>query len=134
MAKPQLRTRVYVGGPISKGDTIAHVRKAIDEARVLRAAGYAPVIPHLSVLDHLVYVRDYLDWLDEDFTHLMSCQLMVAIPGESSGTDKEKGWASDAGIPAYGSARRLIQVQEGIGPERHLRHVFDRVSSEHGRA
>jgi hypothetical protein len=42
------RTRIYVAGPISKGDVLVNVKRGIDAGTTLLAAGFAPMIPHLS--------------------------------------------------------------------------------------
>lgn len=95
MSKP----RIYVAGPLTKGDWAKNIRAALDVADTLRANGFVPVIPHLSAFDHLVWPREYEFWLEEDLSHLGTCHALLRMPGESSGADREVAWAQARGIP-----------------------------------
>jgi hypothetical protein len=43
-----MRRRIYIAGPISRGDLRANIQQADDAAAKLIAAGFAPVVPHWS--------------------------------------------------------------------------------------
>ena len=48
------RPRIYVAGPYTLGDSVLNVRAAILVADELWQLGYAPFIPHETMLWHLV--------------------------------------------------------------------------------
>ena len=52
------RTKVYVAGPISKGNQFHNVAAAIDKGDMLMSLGYIPYVPHLTVLWDLLKIRD----------------------------------------------------------------------------
>lgn len=94
--------RVYVAGPISKGDRTKNIRKAILAAEALRKAGHTPYLPHLDFLwDLVVPGVQHDDWLKLDHEWLKVCEALVRLPGESLGADQEVRWAKELGIPVY---------------------------------
>lgn len=105
------KTRVYVAGPFSKGDQLAHVSKAIYVGNQLREAGYVPFIPHLTALWHLLYQREYDDWLAYDREFLQICDCVFRIAGESKGADAEKALAESLGMPVYYHLHTLLFEQ-----------------------
>lgn len=100
--------RVYVAGPITKGDYLVNVRLAIDAAQQLREAGLFPFIPHSSALWHLVHHRGYEDWMEQDFVWLEQCHALLRVPGESSGADRETVHANSKNIPVFHTVEALI--------------------------
>lgn len=101
------RIRVYVAGPMTKGDFMLNVRKAVDASQELRERGMFPYMPQMSTLWHFVYARDYEDWMDQDFEWLAQCHALLRIPGESSGAEREIVFAKDKGIPVFHSIEAL---------------------------
>lgn len=99
--------RVYVAGPYSKGDTILNVRKAIEAAERLAAAGHTPYIPHLTMLWHLLRPHGDLFWRGYDLEWLRCCDAVLRLPGESVGADGEVHMAKVCGIPVYESVAEL---------------------------
>lgn len=55
---PSIRKRVYIAGPISKGDLVHNVNQATEAFIALAKAGLAPLCPHWSVYSKKV------DWMD----------------------------------------------------------------------
>lgn len=110
---PILRPRIYVAGPISKGDLSANLDQGIQAGLTLLDAGYAPFIPHLSsyadgcTLGSARYER----WLDLDFSFITTCHAVLRLPGESAGADREVGYATNWGIPVYYSVE---EVQKNV--------------------
>jgi len=92
---------IYISGPLTNGDTIDHVRRAIEAGLALREAGLVPVIPHLSVLAGLVSPRPYAFWLAWDVALLQRCDALLRLPGESRGADIEVLHARERGIPVF---------------------------------
>ncbi len=101
--------RVYVAGPITRGDYLANVRLAIDAAQQLREAGLFPFIPHSSALWHLVHHREYNDWMEQDFVWLEQCHALLRVPGESSGADREVVHAGTKNIPVFHTVEAVIE-------------------------
>ncbi len=100
--------RVYVAGPISRGDQAANVRQAIDAADALLVVGYVPFVPHLAHLWHLLYPHGYEEWMRWDAAWLAQCQALVRLPGESPGADREVAWARSHSIPVFCSVSALL--------------------------
>lgn len=101
--------RVYVAGPITKGDYLANVRLAIDAAQQLREVGLFPYIPHSTALWHLVYHRGYEDRMDQDFVWLEQCHALLRIPGDSSGADREVVHAGTKNIMVFYTVEAVIE-------------------------
>lgn len=98
MSRP---VRVYIAGPYSKGDTAMNVRTAIMAASGLMDRGFAPFVPHLTHLWHMVSPRPYEDWMKLDSQFLPCCDILLRLPGESPGADAEVGVAQEMDIPVY---------------------------------
>ena len=93
--------RVYVAGPYTKGDVAQNVRTAIMTADFLLKQGHVPFLPHLTHFWHLVVPGPYEQWINLDLAWLPFCQVLVRIPGESSGADAEVAEAHRLGIPVF---------------------------------
>lgn len=109
-----MRPRVYVAGPISKGDTEANVQRGIEVGLQLLEAGYAPFIPHLSAraypsgdTSHLVGTALYEKWLEVDLAFIAVCDAVLRLPGESAGADREVEHAYAHNIPVFKSIEEL---------------------------
>ena len=105
--------RVYIAGQISLGDTILNVRNAILAADRVLNAGYAPYLPHLNILWHMVSPHELEDWLGLDITWLAQCDALILLPGESKGADIEVSWAKENGIPVYHGVEEFIEAVRG---------------------
>lgn len=110
--------RVYVAGPIRRGDRPANIHAGIAAGEQLRAAGYAPFIPHLTELWAIVTGRgdgDPEDWFRYDNAFLDVCDALIRLPGPSQGSDLEVARARQRGIPVYTSAEAFIAAERGRG-------------------
>lgn len=94
-----LRTKVYVAGPYTNPDPCANTHRAVHTGQLLLNAGYSPFIPHLTHFWHTMIPNPYQVWLDYDMEWLLACDVVLRLPGESSGADKELAMAKQAGIP-----------------------------------
>ena len=91
-------TRVYVAGPYTANPE-ACTTMAIAVGDVLLKRGYAPFVPHLShYWDEMIH-NNYEAWMRLDFAWVRSADVLVRIPGESSGADREVELAQELGIP-----------------------------------
>jgi hypothetical protein len=94
------RPLVYVAGPYSKPDPCENTNRAILAAnRLLDCC--APLIPHLSHFWHTVTPKPYEEWLALDLEYLRRCDVVLRLPGESSGADGEVAFALEHGIPVF---------------------------------
>ena len=99
--------RVYVSGPLSKGDVLGNVRRAVEAADELLALGHIPYVPHLTVFWHFHSPKPYESWMALDFAWLEVCDAVLRLPGESEGADREVDRARELGVPIYESVSRL---------------------------
>lgn len=95
------RKLVYVAGPLTTGDIEFNVKEAIRVGNALIEAGYAPIVPHLSVHMDRVSPWPYETWMEIDFALLEVCAFVVRLPGDSPGADRECFLAMALGIPVY---------------------------------
>ena len=102
--------RVYIAGPYSIGDTVAHVRGAVEAAEEVFEAGHTPFVPHLFHLWHLIRPRPYEDWMALDFEWLKVCEAVIRIPGASTGADREEEWALKNGTPVFYSVGEFLET------------------------
>jgi len=93
-----IRPTVYVSGPYTTGDQAANVAKAIDAAEILWNKGYAPVVPHLSILWQMQHPHSWGEWIALDLAILAKCKYIYRVPGESKGADQEIAFAREHGI------------------------------------
>ncbi len=101
------KLRVYVAGPISKGDLGGNLQMALDAANELMRCGFYPYVPHLSILWGLVDPPDGASmteargWLPYNFGWLEVCDALLRLPGASMGASDEVHFANSHGIPVF---------------------------------
>src|SRR5574343_1730456 len=101
---------IYVAGPYTKPDPLENTRKAIDAWNTLVEAGAVPIVPHLTLLTHLVYPKSVEFWYEYDLHLLARCDYLLRLPGESAGADREVEFAKRAGIPIFkGTAEEFVE-------------------------
>lgn len=105
---PERRTRVYVAGPYTVSDPCVNTHEAIVAADLLLAKGYAPFVSHLSHFWHTVSPKPYGVWLDYDAQWIPVCDVLLRLPGESSGADEECAHAATLGIPVFEGLDALL--------------------------
>lgn len=99
--------RVYVAGPYTQGNTVENTRAAVTAAERLWKLGYAPFVPHLSMLWEVLFSHDHQDWLDLDAEWVKVCHALLRLAGPSKGADKEVELAEGLGIPVFYSVEEL---------------------------
>lgn len=104
------RTRVYIAGPLTTGNTLVNIRSAICTATTLLKRGYAPYVPHLTALWEIASPEEfsYEDWMGLDFEFMGACDVVLRLPGDSHGSDREVALAMKMGIPVFMSLDTLI--------------------------
>lgn len=104
--------RVYVAGPLTMGDIMINVSNAIKAGNELMRRGYIPFVPHVLYFWEGLYQPDltYDEWLAYDLEWLKVCELMLRLPGQSPGADREEEFAAKEGIPVYYSIDKLTEA------------------------
>lgn len=95
--------RVYVAGPVNgSGKQNGNAARALEVARLLRAHGFVPFVPHLYWIWSLLQPNeDESYWLSMCDSWVRACDILVRLPGVSPGSDREEEWAKECGIPVF---------------------------------
>lgn len=121
-----MRKRVYIAGPISKGDLFHNIKQAEVAFFRLLKTGFAPFCPHWSCysngpvrqVDGSVTATatafggggcDHADWLGVDLEWVAASDIVLRLPGESRGADLETELADRLGIPVYHDVEQVIK-------------------------
>lgn len=100
--------RVYIAGPIGTGPE-RHDRclAAIHQANAVLEMGLTPFVPHLCHYWDTMHPQEYQTWMEYGKAWLMFCHVILRLPGESPGSDKEVAFAEGLGIPVVYSLDEL---------------------------
>lgn len=96
-----MKSRIYISGPITKGDREANFQQAADAQKALLAAGYAVLNPVLTMLLPGAFEIPHDTWIANDLPWVAVADAVLRLPGESEGADIECTYASDRGIPVF---------------------------------
>lgn len=91
--------RVYISGPITKGNRSFNFYQASEAQRILLEAGYAVLNPMLSMAHMDGHNISWETWIASDLAFIEVCDLIVRLPGESKGADLEVAHARERNIP-----------------------------------
>lgn len=100
--------KVYMASPYTNGDTAVNVKTQMDAFVDLLDNGYLPFAPLLTHFVHMVHRRPYKTWTAYDDEWLKMCDVVMRLPGESEGADREVGLARLLGIPVVRSLPELM--------------------------
>jgi len=103
------KTKVYISGPYTRGNVNQNVRNAIAVGDYLTSFNFVPYIPHLSYLWDIVKPHSYDFWLNYDFEWVVVCDVLLRLPGESNGAEKEIVVATQNSIPVLLSMADLFR-------------------------
>lgn len=110
------RLRVYLAGPISKGDRLENIHLGLRWGRRMVQDGLAPYIPHLDAFMFLgtddagsAQWKALLEW---DMEYVAQSEAVFRLPGESRGADLETEHAEALGIPVYYNYDALLVYAE----------------------
>lgn len=102
------RLRVYVAGPISKGDTLRNIHRGVEAGAKLFADGFAPYIPHFDAYMTFAAAAEtpgegdawkaLLEW---DLEWVAASDAVYRLKGVSKGADLECEVAAGLGIPVF---------------------------------
>lgn len=118
--------RVYVAGPLTKGDQIVNVRNGILAATELVQLGHSPYCPHLAAFWHFLTPLPYEKWVSLDNEWLPLCDALLRLPGESNGADAEVDLALGLGIPVFYSIKELQHWSYSHRPEQKFKVRVDK--------
>jgi Domain of unknown function (DUF4406) len=103
------RPLVYVAGPYVRPDPVDNTNKTIKFAdRLHRTGKVTCVVPHLTLLWHVVAPHEPDYWYDLDLATLARCDALFRLPGDSTGADREVEFAGERGIPVFYSETDLL--------------------------
>lgn len=101
--------RVYVAGPITKGNVMHNIHAAIKAGDQLMRLGFCPFVPHATCFWDIISPHTYEEWMAYDEEWLKVCDALLRIPGESTGAEKEILVALDLDIPVFHNVADLVE-------------------------
>lgn len=104
------RPRVYVSGPITRGNRSHNFYQACEAERELMLAGFAPLNPMRSMVMPHAWQDDMTHelWLACDLPWVEASDAVLRLPGESVGADLECNHATAHGIPVFHAVAGLL--------------------------
>lgn len=112
-----MRPRVYLSGPITKGDRTHNFASACQAHKKLLALGAAVLNPMLTMLHPDAWTIPHEVWLESDLPWVEAADAVFRIPGESVGADLECEHAKKCGIEVfddYGAIGAWIEARRVI--------------------
>ena len=111
------RPRVYISGPITKGDRRANFQQAADAHKTLMLAGFAVLNPMLTMRLPGAFVIPHDTWIANDLPWVAVADAILRLPGRSKGADIECEHALIHGIPVFHELRDLLQCHAKQRPQ-----------------
>lgn len=108
-----MRTKVYISGPITKGDRERNLQQAMDAHLALLTAGFAPICPHLTMLLPHAWTTEHGVWIECDLPWVAVADALLRLPGESAGAEAECDFAFECGVPVFSSLWKLVEHFNG---------------------
>ena len=105
---------VYIASPYTLGDVGVNVSRQMEMVDILISKSYCPFAPLYSHYQHIFKPRPYEDWMKIDVEMLKRCDVVLRLPGESAGADREVSIAKKCGIPVVYSVKELVQAEINI--------------------
>lgn len=103
------RPRVYISGPISRGDQEHNFNQSIVAQRELIRLGFSPLNPMLTMKFPGHESISHQEWIDCDLPWVEMSNAVLRLPGESIGADMETDHAKKLGIPVFESIESLVR-------------------------
>lgn len=113
---------VYCAGPISKGDIDTNIGQSNVAMITLMQHGFSVINPMLSCFAGWPECRGpkanagdmgHEDWLRIDLAIVERCDVLLRLPGESVGADREMAHAMAHKIPVCFSVAEVIEYFQG---------------------
>lgn len=109
------RPRVYISGPITRGDREHNFKQADEAQKRLMLAGFAPLNPMLSMQCSFAWDLPHHLWIECDLPWVEVSDAVLRLPGESVGADQEVSHAIENGIPVFRSIEDLSEAFKSRG-------------------
>lgn len=108
--------RVYIAGPMTNGGQgydMKRIHEAVDTYFTLIVLGYTPHCPQLTVFcDFMCPNRlSHDEWLELDERYIDNSDVVLRLPGESVGADRECAYAKANGIPVVRSVAAIVDME-----------------------
>ena len=103
---------VYLAGPYTRPDPVENVHNICLVADEVLTLGAIPFIPHLTMAYHLVSPKPLEFWYEYDIHTMKRCDVVLRVPGESTGADREVAEAEATGLPVVRSLEALSRWME----------------------
>lgn len=99
-----MRTRIYISHAITKPQPtrLWNWYIATEVYRRLIVNGYSVFNPALSMCLFDNMLIDHATWLEQDLPWVEASDIVLRLPGESTGADMETAFARERGIPVVG--------------------------------
>ncbi len=95
------RPRIYISGPISRGNRTHNFAQACEAHKKLIDYGAAPLNPMLSMLHPDAYNIEHATWIECDLPWVEVADAVLRLSGESVGADAECEHAERHGVPVF---------------------------------
>lgn len=103
------KLRVYIASPYTLGDAAINVKKSMMAFDLLMDLGFSPYCPLTTHFLHIHSPRPYQDWIDHDLEWIPTCDIMLRLPGESSGADGEEKLMISLSKPVFYDIIELLE-------------------------
>ena len=112
------RELVYLAGPITKNNRNLNFYQACEaQIRLMRTGEYSCYNPILSMANFENSNVSWEEWLECDESWIRVSDLLLRLPGESKGADREVAYAISIGVPVvtvdYFECLRDLFTHEG---------------------
>lgn len=92
---------IYIACPYTVGDRTINVLRCIQAADDIARTGHIPFAPLLFHYWDRRIPHSYEFWIDQSMAWLYRCDILVRLPGESAGADKEVEAAFNRNMKVY---------------------------------
>ena len=104
--------KVYVAGPYT-AEPDQCTADAIAVGGAVLDAGHAPLVPHLHHYWQTCHGRrHYEDWMRIDLAWIVAADVVIRMPGQSAGADRETELARAHGIPVIELPSTRVDASE----------------------
>lgn len=106
-----MKPRIYCAGPYRHPDPLSNARHAIAVGSQIRdSLGVIDDVPHLSLLEDMMFPRPPEYWLDVTMERMRRCDAVYRYSMRfSPGSDAEIAEAERLGIPCFFDMEKLAQ-------------------------
>jgi hypothetical protein len=103
------KLKIYIASPYSIGDKEQNVMRQIEAMSELMDHGLIPFAPLLAHYVDIVHPKPYTIWLQYCMRWVMTCDILLRLPGESEGADMEEVTALVNNMPVFYSIEELLE-------------------------